>query len=375
MNSEPRTAIEVDLHRLERRFASARVMDPQGIRRLAQSLQAYGQRRPVIAVNSSDALVLVDGYRRVEALVQLGRDTALAELWEGSVAEGLLQVMGQRQARPFQAVEEAWLIASLVDEGLSQEAVAKGLGKDKSWVSRRLALITDLPEAFQQAVRKGEISTWTANRILLPLARANESDAAALLDAIRKEPISTRSLSVWFEHYQKANRVQRERLVRQPHLFLKALNEEQDHKRDKRLQEGPEGQWLADVQGLERLLGRLLRTLPKVFDPPDPQSVATLRAAFDKAARRFEHLRRQLEQTDAVPREKTSPPRPAPGGDSPTGDQSLAEDLAQHRARGTAGKRHAAKRADPEVAARHLGAARAVLGSAGQCGAHPGVGA
>lgn len=64
------------------------------------------------------------------------RDTALAEVWAGSVAEGLFQVMGQHQAWAWQAIEEAWLIASLVDEGLSQEHIARGLGKDKSCLSR-----------------------------------------------------------------------------------------------------------------------------------------------------------------------------------------------------------------------------------------------
>ena len=70
-------------------------------------------------VNSAERLVLLDGFRRVQALGELGRDTALAEVWAGSVAEGLLQVMGPHQARSLQAIEEAWLIASRVDEGLS----------------------------------------------------------------------------------------------------------------------------------------------------------------------------------------------------------------------------------------------------------------
>lgn len=376
MDSENRQPIETDLHRLELRFAAARISDPSSVRRLAQSLQAYGQRRPVMVVHSGEVLVLLDGYRRVAALRQLDRDTALAEVWDGSVAEGLLQVMGQHQARAWQAIEEAWLIASLVDEGLSQETIARGLGKDKSWVSRRLALVSELPEPLQEAVRAGELSSWAANRIVLPLARANAADAQALLAAIRHEPLSTRALATWFTHYQKANAVQRARLLEQPHLFLKTLQEQQERSADQQLADGPEGQWLADMQRLERMLKRLLRTLPKVFDPAqERERLAALRAAFDHAAPVFERLRRRLEPTDDIRGEATECTRAASAGDQPARDQPPAGDLAQQRAPDPAPKPPRAARADPEVAGRCLAAARTLLADAGECGAHPGVGA
>lgn len=380
MNSPSTAVMEVDLHRLDRRFESMRIVDPASSRRLVQSLQAYGQREPVGVVSSGDGLVLVDGYRRVQALGQMGRDTVLARIEAGCLSDAVLRVIGQHQAHRLQPIEEAWLMASLVDEGLTQQAIAAGLGKDKSWVSRRLALISALPEALQEAVRSGELSTWAANRVLLPLARANEADAQALLDALRREPLSTRALSTWFEHYQRANGVQRQRMVERPHLLLQALNDDRQRTGDPRLGDGPEGQWLADVQGLERLLKRLLRTAPKVFDPAqDCPSIEGLRTAFSQAAQTFERLRQRLEHRHAIPREETSPARTPSPGHPPAGDQSTTASVPQHGTPGSAGTRPkpepAFVRADPEVAARHLAAARAVLEDPGQCRAHPGAGA
>jgi len=44
--------------------------------------------------------------------------------------------------RPHAGLEEAWIIHALVqDDGMSQVEVAKLLGRHKSWVCRRLALI------------------------------------------------------------------------------------------------------------------------------------------------------------------------------------------------------------------------------------------
>jgi ParB/RepB/Spo0J family partition protein len=190
MNSVGTPAINIDLHRLDRRFESMRIVDPSGIRQLAQSLQAYGQREPIQVVRSAEKLVLVDGYRRVQALSQMGRDTALAQIEEGRVSEAVLRVIGQHQAHRLQPIEEAWLMASLVDEGLSQQDIATSLGKDKSWVSRRLALVNALSDTFQQAVRSGELSTWVANRILSPLARPHPAGAPAPRAAVRKHPVS-----------------------------------------------------------------------------------------------------------------------------------------------------------------------------------------
>ena len=84
---------EVELHRLELRFAATRVADSRAVQRLVQSIDACGQRIACIAVGvqpapcpegqaDATALVLIDGYRRVAALRKLGRDTALVEWLE-----------------------------------------------------------------------------------------------------------------------------------------------------------------------------------------------------------------------------------------------------------------------------------------------------
>jgi ParB-like chromosome segregation protein Spo0J len=132
MNSHSSAPVEVDLHRLDRRFESARIVDPSSVRKLALSLQADGQRQPILVAQNGDRLVLVDGYRRVQALGQLGRDQAVARFAEGNLNDAVLRVIREHQARPLQPIEEAWLLAGLVDEGLSQQAIATALGKDKS---------------------------------------------------------------------------------------------------------------------------------------------------------------------------------------------------------------------------------------------------
>ena len=127
------------------------------------------------------------------------------EQWSCDLTEALLGVLARAQERPFASIEEALLLRELVQGlGLSQHDVARRCGRDVSWVSRRLQLLSGLPDAALAAVRGGRLSSWAANRVVVPLARANAEHAERLLAALAGAPLTTRELRCWFEHYQQA---------------------------------------------------------------------------------------------------------------------------------------------------------------------------
>ena len=69
--------LRLDLHALIPRFASLRLHDPSRLARLVASIEQRGQLMPVVAVPEADGdrhWVLIDGYRRREALQRLGAD-------------------------------------------------------------------------------------------------------------------------------------------------------------------------------------------------------------------------------------------------------------------------------------------------------------
>jgi ParB family transcriptional regulator, chromosome partitioning protein len=284
---------DLDLHRLELRFAGSRLIEPRAVERLARSIEQCGQIVPCLAVAEANGapLVLVDGYRRIGALRLLGRDTARVDQWECDLAEALVRVLARADGRPFAAIEEALLIRELVQGlGLSQHELARRCGRDVSWVSRRLALLAALPDAALAAIRQGRLSSWAACRVVAPLARANTNHADRLMAALRHAPLSTRELHCWFEHYQKASRVVRERMVDQPRLFLDALRESGELRDGKRLRDGPEGECLADLRIIEAVIARLrkrlhtLRPLPALLC----NAVPRLRAAMTALTHQIE---------------------------------------------------------------------------------------
>jgi ParB family transcriptional regulator, chromosome partitioning protein len=278
-----RYRLDLDLHRLDLRFAGSRLVEPQAVARIAQSIERCGQIVPCIVVavpggasTGADPRVLIDGYRRVAALRRLGRDTARVEQWTCELTEALLGVLARTQDRRFASIEEALLLRELVQgQGLSQHDLARCSGRDVSWVSRRLALLSALPDAALAAVRAGKLSSWAANRIVVPLARANTEHADRLLAVLAVAPLSTRELQCWFEHYERAARPVRERMVNDPRLFLDARRATDERRAGKRLRAGPEGECAADLRCLEAVLVRMTNRVA-VLQPVPPMLIAAV---------------------------------------------------------------------------------------------------
>jgi len=283
--------LDLDLHRLELRFAGARLVEPRAVERIARSIEQGGQAVPCIVVadppvtaGDKEPLVLIDGYRRVAALRRLGRDTARVECWACDVGEALLGVLARAQGRSFAAIEEALQVREITQGlGLSQHEVARRCGRDVSWVSRRLQLISALPDAAVAAVREGRLSSWAAARVVAPLARANYEHADRLLRVLAEAPLSTRELRCWFEHYQRASRATRERLVDHPQLFVRAHQENAEQHTIERLRNGPQGECEADLRRLNEIIARVRKRLPQLRPLPAAvvDAVPRLQTSFE----------------------------------------------------------------------------------------------
>ena len=91
----------------------------------------------------------------------------------------------------MQALEEAWIVHALVrEDGLSQPAVASLLGRHKSWVCRRLALLEKLAEPAREELGLGLVSPTVA-RQLTRLPAGNQVEA---LQAARSESLTAAEL-------------------------------------------------------------------------------------------------------------------------------------------------------------------------------------
>lgn len=214
--------MELELHQLELRYEALRKCAPRAERQLLGSLAELGQQLPIVVVSEATRFVVIDGYKRVRALKRLSRDTVRATGWQISEIEALLLERRMRCASE-DALDQAWLLAELQGRfGLSLDELARRFERNKSWVSRRLALIQVLPASVQERVRAGTLAAHAAMKYLVPLARANAAAATQFADAITPLQPTSREVGALYAGWQSGTARTRELILATPHVYLQA---------------------------------------------------------------------------------------------------------------------------------------------------------
>lgn len=215
----------LELWQLELKYADLRIADPHRQARLVALLVEHGQQQPVLVVRAGgeapsgiERYVLIDGYVRMGALRELGRDTVEAMVLGLPEADALVLAFRLEHNRVRSIVEQAWLLRELL-AGKTQRELAALMGRSESWVSRRLALVGALSPAIESAVRRGVIPAQAAMKYLVPLARA-KADSEQLVRGIGAKRLSVRQMAILYAGWRAGNQEQRERLIREPLLYL-----------------------------------------------------------------------------------------------------------------------------------------------------------
>src|SRR5947209_15173568 len=126
-----------------------RLPDAEAEAAMTRSLERYGQVAPVVVCLREEAPEVLDGFKRLTAARALpGMRGLSARLLAADERAAKAAIYGlNRGSRPVQELEEAWVVHALVrEDGLNQVETAELLGRDKSWVCRRLALLERLAE-------------------------------------------------------------------------------------------------------------------------------------------------------------------------------------------------------------------------------------
>src|SRR5437773_7687186 len=108
--------MKLEFHQLDRRYEHLRARNPDRQRRLMTSLAASGQQTPIVVIAVSkgpDRHRVIDGYKRVAALEQPGRDTVEALGWEMSEADALVLDRSMRMSETETALAPGWLLQEM----------------------------------------------------------------------------------------------------------------------------------------------------------------------------------------------------------------------------------------------------------------------
>jgi len=329
--------MQLEFHQLDRRWEHLRVRRPHRQRRLMASLAESGQQTPIVVVAAEGQLgryLVIDGYKRIAALEQLGRDTVEAVVWPMGEAEALLLDRSLRFSEHETALEQGWLLAEMEQRfGYGLDELSRRFDRSVSWVSRRLALVELLPEAIQQQVREGKISAHVAMKFLVPVARINLEDCQRMAAAFAQHHCNTRQAGQLYAAWRGGPPVIRQRLLDEPALFFKAQRQAEP-----KATAAPVAELLRDLEMAAAIVNRAARRLAGAAEMDGQQREA--------ARRQIERMENQLRRlAGRIPQEQEPHVEPSAThhdsgterpGSEPTRDRAdvgnLPSDGAQSRA-------------------------------------------
>ncbi len=142
--------------------------EPEKLRELADSIREHGIIQPLIVSRQANgAFHLIAGERRLQAARMAGLDVVPVVFREAAPKELLeLALIENIQRADLNAIEEAMAYRRLTTEyGLTQEEVARRVGKSRAAVANALRLLSLEPE-IRRSLVAGEISEGHARALL-----------------------------------------------------------------------------------------------------------------------------------------------------------------------------------------------------------------
>ena len=149
------------------RFQPRKNFDEESLEELANSIRQHGIIQPLVLRKLKDKYEIIAGERRYKAALKIGLKEVPAivmELDDTSSAE--IALVENIQRKDLTAIEEAKSYEKILELGqMSQDELAKRVGKKQSTVSNKLRLL-NLSEEAQKALLDNKISERHARSLL-----------------------------------------------------------------------------------------------------------------------------------------------------------------------------------------------------------------
>lgn len=176
-------------------FTPEKPRDGEALQELAQSL-AQEQEDPIIVREIDGGLQGVNGFDRVQAVIEYGDEYGISEL-DAEVRE-MSDIEAARNRlvsdvfhEPDTYMDQARLVSMIHEEFDTQSDTAEYIGKSVSWVSKKLSRLSD-PEPVQEAGEEGVITEDNASE-LSEKAEENPGAVERTIDYARENPEATRT--------------------------------------------------------------------------------------------------------------------------------------------------------------------------------------
>ena len=173
-------------------YQPRKVFDENALKELSESIKEHGVFQPIIIKKSIKGYEIIAGERRVKASLMAGLEEIPAIIRDFNDTEMMeIALLENLQRENLNAIEESMAYKKLLETlSLTQEELAKRLGKSRSHITNMLGLLT-LPSEIQNQISEKKITMGHA-RVLSKLE--SETQQKELSNRIIAEGLSVRQL-------------------------------------------------------------------------------------------------------------------------------------------------------------------------------------
>jgi ParB family transcriptional regulator, chromosome partitioning protein len=167
-------------------FQPRRTFAPEALAELEASIRLHGVLQPVVVRPAPGGYELIAGERRWRASRAAGLQSIPAVVRDDLSDQEMLELalIENLQRADLDPIEKARGFRQLIDQGLTQEEVARRVGHQRSSVANFLRLL-ELPESVQKVVVAGRLSMGHARALLGLTDQRRQEELCAL--AVRRE--------------------------------------------------------------------------------------------------------------------------------------------------------------------------------------------
>ncbi len=206
-----------------------KTFEREALETLADSIATYGVLQPIIVRENTDfgTYEIIAGERRFRAAKMAGLTEIPAVIFDGDdLKAAQVALIENVQREDLNPVEEALGYGALIEKfNLTQEQVAKQVGKSRSAVTNMLRLL-DLPDEVLEMLKAGELSVGHA-KALLGLDTDDEEKVVLLAKRTVERGLSVREVE---SAVKRANEAEFEEEEEKEHPQIRVYMKELERK-------------------------------------------------------------------------------------------------------------------------------------------------
>ncbi len=185
---------------------------------LVSSIREAGLLEPIVVTPTKEAYLILSGHYRIRAVRRLKWKQVLCQVVEcDDRLAAVIYCTSNLLTRGVSAMEEAYMISGLIaEENFTMAEIGNLWGRSRSWVSRRLSLLTHLDRNMKKELAQGFLQPRVAQELVrLPQGK----EQARVLKLIRRELLNKDSAAELVSWWLTAG--ENERKVVEQKGFLK----------------------------------------------------------------------------------------------------------------------------------------------------------